>query len=134
MATSTVNQGYWAPWTASEKWCEPAYAQSPYIVEFWNTVSSLPIVLLSLTALYYGVRGGMPKRLLLPSLLTALVGCGSVWFHGTMAYGGQALDELAMVCACVAFLYCGLEADPRGIKSPWLAPVLLAFSAAFIAA
>ena len=125
--------GYWTQ-TASENWCEADYTHSFYVAEWWNTLSSFPLVIFSLLALRLGLLHGYPKRLLLPSLLTALVGLGSVWFHGTLSYGGQALDELSMVVAATAFLYVGLEADPRAIKLPWLAPALAAWSASFIGA
>lgn len=33
--------GYWGPQTSTIEWCEENYAVSPYIAEFWNTISSL---------------------------------------------------------------------------------------------
>ena len=133
-AAAPASPAFWAPQTASENWCEPDYQYSPYIVEWWNTLSSLPLVILSLVSLVVGLRNGYSRRHLLSALLTMCVGCGSVAFHGTMKYSGQAMDELSMVLAATAFLYCGLEGDPRGVKLPWLAPTLLAWSVSFVAA
>ena len=125
--------GYWVA-TASEDWCEPNYQYSIYIAEYWNTLSSLPMVVLSLFSLYAGLRQGHSRSLLVGSALTALVGLGSIWFHGTLHYGGQALDELCMVLAATLYLYAGLECDPRGVRNPLLAPLLTAWSAAFVTA
>ena len=33
---------------------EPCYTVSPYIAEFWNTVSNIPFILIALTRLYEG--------------------------------------------------------------------------------
>jgi dihydroceramidase len=132
-AAAAAAPPYWGARTASEDWCEPNYVYSPYVAEWWNTLSSLPMVFFSLAALALGVRHGYPKRLLLPSLLTACVGLGSVAFHGSLLYGGQAMDELSMVLAATAFLYVGLEGDPRRVALPLLAPALALWSAAFVA-
>lgn len=75
--------GYWGPMTASEDWCEKNYVVTPYIVEFWNTVSNLPIIFAALVALYLGVTRGYAWHLMIPSLCMLFVGIGSTIFHGT---------------------------------------------------
>lgn len=36
--------GYWGEVTASVDWCEPNYAWTPFVAEFWNTISSLAMI------------------------------------------------------------------------------------------
>jgi hypothetical protein len=50
--------GYWSPRTASVNWCEPDYVYTPYVAEFWNTLSSVPIALLGALATYNAIRYG----------------------------------------------------------------------------
>ena len=128
-------QPYWGSPTASEDWCEANYVVTPYIAEFWNTLSNLPIILSSLYSIYLGITRGQDFHLVLPSVLLFFVGIGSTIFHGTLSYMGQAIDELSMVLAATAFLYVCLEGDARrrsGVS--FLGPLLVAWSCAFIAA
>ena len=37
--------GYWGLPTSTIDWCEQNYAVTPYVAEFFNTVSSLAMVL-----------------------------------------------------------------------------------------
>jgi dihydroceramidase len=119
--------------TSSEDWCEPNYVVTPYIAEFWNTLSSLPVIIFALTAYFVGRREGFRKRFLVPCLLTALVGVGSVIFHGTLQYWGQAMDELFMVYAATAYM-CMIAFSDRTIPSRFIVPAALLLGASFTAA
>ena len=119
---------------ASEDWCEPNYAVVPYIAEFWNTLSSLPIIATGAVGLYLGLRQGYRRRFLIPYATLIVVGVGSTLFHGTLTYWGQALDELTMVWMALGCVYLGFELDPRRVRRPWLAPALALWAAAFTAA
>lgn len=69
-------------------WCEPNYTTTPWVAEYWNTLSSFTLVALSV----------YPNQSpLLSKVFRFLLGIGSVAFHGTLTYGGQLLDELFMV-------------------------------------
>ena len=81
----------------------------------------------------WGLRRGYAKRFLLPLALFGLVGLGSVAFHGTLLYAGQALDELPMIYAATALLFSVVETK-RTIARAWLAPALVLYCAAFTAA
>ena len=76
-----------------------------YIAEFWNTLSSVPIVLSGAIGLYNAIKFRYGVRFALPSLLMCFVGLGSVGFHGTLQYAGQVLDELSMVFCVTAYLF-----------------------------
>ena len=91
-----VYTSYWGPPSASEDWCEPNFVYSPYIAEFFNVLSSVPIVLAGLMGAWIGICGGFRKRFIVPCFLTMLVGMGSIAFHGTLLYWGQAMDELSV--------------------------------------
>ena len=39
-----LRDSYWGPVTANIDWCETNYAVSPYVAEFFNTLSSLAFV------------------------------------------------------------------------------------------
>lgn len=106
---------------------------TPYIAEFFNTLSSVPIVLFALTALYIGFHEGFRKRFLIPCFFTALVGIGSIVFHGTLQYWGQAMDELFMVYAATAYMTMIAFSD-RTIPARFVVPAALALDAAFTGA
>eukprot|EP00478_Filoreta_tenera_P006172 GABV01007820.1.p1 GENE.GABV01007820.1~~GABV01007820.1.p1 ORF type:complete len:118 (+),score=23.52 GABV01007820.1:58-411(+) len=46
----TAAEGFWGKVDSNVNWCEQDYAVSFYIAEFWNTLSSLPMV-------YFGILG-----------------------------------------------------------------------------
>lgn len=126
--------GFWGPRTASEDWCEANYVYTQYVAEFWNVVSSIPIVLTGIFGVWAALTYGYRKRFLVPSMLTILVGVGSISFHGTLQYWGQALDELAMVWCVTAMVY--FTIDNHGDKQrtrPWIAWALAVFAALFTA-
>ena len=130
--------GFWSPRTASVNWCEPDYLWSPYVAEFWNTASSVVVVLGGLLGLVLSLRYGLRRRFALGWACMVVVGVGSVAFHGTLRREGQALDELPMVFGTQAFTFVAVEAAYGGFgarpRFRWLAPLLTAYCVAFAAA
>ena len=127
-----MTEGYWGPVTASVDWCEDNYVVTHYVAEFYNTLSSLPMVLLALFALWWGHRATRGCRYYAASCIaSACVGAGSMLFHGTLTQEGQFLDEVPMlICICTFILLIKMTGpDP----SPWT-PVLLTAWAAFAVA
>eukprot|EP00505_MAST-04D_sp_SCG-Rhode-Island_P001444 Stramenopile-MAST_4_protein_1444 len=96
--------GYWGEKTANTNWCEPDYIVTPYIAEFWNTLSSFFVVIDGLYGIYYHCSWA-ETRYGVAWLLFLVVGLGSVMFHATLQRGWQLMDELPMVWANSVFIY-----------------------------
>jgi len=45
--------GYWGEVTATMDWCERNYVVTPYIAEFYNTISNLGFISLSLAGIWF---------------------------------------------------------------------------------
>jgi dihydroceramidase len=97
--------GYWGAVTADYNWCEQDYKITPYVAEFFNTVSSLAVALAGVIfgrqarAHKYGVRFQVAAAGLI------IIGLGSVAFHGTLQRWGQVLDEVPMLWSSLVFLW-----------------------------
>ena len=93
----------WGTPTASVDWCEDNYTVSYYVAEFFNTLSSVPIALLGLQALWSAWAcadaHASRRRRMVAAFTVFVVGVGSVAFHGTLLRWGQVLDEVPMVRA-----------------------------------
>ena len=101
----TLPVGFWGPPTGHPDWCEPNYQVTHYIAEFWNTMSSVPLIIFGLLGAVYAVRDGLEKRFVVSYLAIATIGCGSCAFHGSLLYTGQVMDELPMIYGVLCFLY-----------------------------
>jgi len=102
-------EGYWSPNTASVDWCETNYVYSYYVAEWWNTMSSFVIVLVSVYGILQWYQYKYENRFFWCFLLVIIVGLGSAAFHGTLLYTGQILDELPMIYGSLLFLYAIME-------------------------
>jgi len=47
---------FWGSIDANIDWCERNYDTSPYLAEFWNALSSLPITTFAVAGYYLGVK------------------------------------------------------------------------------
>ena len=116
---------YWGPVTASIDWCELNYATTPYIAEFYNTVSSLCIVL----AGCIGLAMVCPLRYKVAFACIAVVGLGSAMFHMTLLKQWQASDEVPMLYSALSYLYILLVQDRLGAKqSRYVAIAMVCYS------
>ena len=81
-------------------WCEENYVWSPYIAEWWNTLSSLTLLFEGLFFLIYGTyfTNNISERNLLQVFggWFIIIGIGSIIFHGTLSVFGQFLDECSI--------------------------------------
>ena len=109
-ATIGEGDGFWGDYgaPASVDWCEANYAWSPYIAEFFNVISSAPMLVLGCIALWRlgRSRWTAEPRFVLCFFGLALVGFGSMAFHATLLKSAQALDELPMVYCSLVMTYC----------------------------
>ncbi len=100
--------GYWTQYgpLASVDWCEPNYLISPWVAEWWNTLSSLAIFALAVWGWWQAKKlPQLPGRYAFAYLVVACVGLGSVAFHGTLLRSAQASDELPMIAAGLSYIY-----------------------------
>jgi len=121
--------GFWGTPTASVDWCEQNYAHVSYVCELFNTISSLSMLLVGLCgALWH--RRVLEKRFALVFSSVALVGVGSVAFHGTLIFELQMLDELPMLYTAALLVYILLENERERRFGVWF-PAALAGYAVF---
>ena len=112
-------------------WCEENYAVTPFIAEFWNTLSNSVMVLTAIYGLRWCVRLRAAPRFVAAFIGLLVIGVGSFAFHGTLTYGAQLLDELPMIWATCVFVYCALPLGP-GSKHATNAQVLLSLYSAVV--
>lgn len=101
---------YWGVPDSNINWCEGDYEFTPYVAEFMNAISSIPIALYGLFGLYYYRRYALNEtRFNVSFLFLTIVGCGSTAFHATLRRYAQCLDELPMLFAAVGLLYNAID-------------------------
>src|SRR5271169_3042764 len=119
--------GFWGTPTSTVDWCELNYAVTPFICEFFNTISSLAMIAA-------GLLGGLLHRrvfdqgILVAFGLLGVVGVGSIAFHGTLRFELQMLDELPMLYLVTLIAYLLLEPGPTRHFSRWLPAALLVYA------
>ena len=93
--------GYWGPPTSEVDWCELNHIHTIYVTELFNSTTSFYYVFIALYAYYkhkevldFDSTSVRHQTLL---LMLAIVGFGSVAFHGTLQYYMQLLDEIPMI-------------------------------------
>ena len=126
--------GYWTPLGAPSlvDWCEPNYAVSPFVAEWWNTLSSLAMAAIGLAGLWRMRNGALRFRF---GMLGATgCGLGSAAFHATLLRVGQAFDELPMVWLGLACAWTMADRAKAPGEGKPLALGLAAFGAAFCVA
>lgn len=122
---------FWGQPTSTVDWCEPNYAHTRYIAELFNTLSSVPMLLVGLRGVWLAWHYNLEVRIYLCWMGIGMVGIGSILFHGTLQYYGQALDELPMIYASLVFMYASLEAAQAAPRRWWLPYVEGVYAAGF---
>jgi len=98
-------EGYWGPRTSNVDWCEPNYYYTPYVAEFFNTISSVPMIIYGLYGMIKTWKSQLGSRFPLGHFVVFLVGVGSTMFHMTLLYQHQMLDELPMIIGSLVFVF-----------------------------
>jgi len=96
---------FWGKVTSNVDWCEPNYSHTHYIAEFYNTMSSVPMIWMGLIGMIESRRIGLPRHFALSFFALMIVGIGSVMFHASLVYSAQLADELPMILGSLVFVY-----------------------------
>lgn len=119
-----LTEGHWGAKTATVNWCEADYAVTRYVAEFWNSLSSLTIVVTGVFGIVMHVRAVEP-RYIAAFAMFIVIGLGSAAFHGTLLRSMQLLDELPMVWANSVFIYILIAMEDELAREPRTAHVLM---------
>jgi|HubBroStandDraft_6_1064221.scaffolds.fasta_scaffold67486_2 dihydroceramidase len=97
--------GFWGAPTSTVDWCEANYEHSPYICEFFNTVTSLAMVVAGIAGVVVARRKQLEPRFMAAFVALAVVGLGSAAFHATLRFELQMLDELPMIYLALVMVH-----------------------------
>ena len=101
--------GYWGTSDATIDFCEPNYEVSHYVAEFWNTVTSIPIMLVGVFGVLLCRKQQLGAEQTACYTVVGVVGVGSIAFHATLLRTGQVLDELPMLWATTTLIYAACQ-------------------------
>nr|XP_020458363.1 alkaline ceramidase 1 [Monopterus albus] len=85
-------------------WCEDNYKHSEHVVEYFNTMSNFIFFIISPIMLYLLHPYAKERNLAIHMvwILMIFVGLFSVYFHMTLSFAGQMLDELSVLWVLAA--------------------------------
>lgn len=82
--------------SSSVNFCEADYNHSSFIVEYYNTISSIPMIILGYYGFYY-YKKLHNNQINWRFVVLMCIGVGSTLFHATMIRFSQLLDEIPMI-------------------------------------
>ncbi|KAI1495478.1 alkaline phytoceramidase [Biscogniauxia marginata] len=90
-------EGFWGEKTSTLNFCEEDYVMSYYCAEVCNTLTNLLFICLGLKGIRSCIKYSHPRIFLVTFIGYMVVGCGSTFFHASLKYYMQLVDELAMI-------------------------------------
>ncbi|KAI9329180.1 ceramidase [Obelidium mucronatum] len=126
----TGTEGFWSPVTSTKDWCEENYAISPYIVEFFNSISCIGYIFGMLAGLW-SIRGGAVDSAYIVGFCSiGIMGLGSFMFHASLKYEMQLMDEIPMLLSVCIQLYTTLMIRPMDRQTAtWIHTILVLYFA-----
>ncbi|KAI1079398.1 putative alkaline phytoceramidase [Whalleya microplaca] len=89
--------GFWGEKTSTLNFCEEDYVMSYYCAEVCNTLTNLLFVWLGYKGLRGCIKYSHPPIFPVTFVGYVVVGLGSTFFHASLKYPMQLVDELAMI-------------------------------------
>ncbi|KAK8464740.1 hypothetical protein PHAVU_010G071057 [Phaseolus vulgaris] len=96
---------FWGPVTSSTDCCEKNYEYSSYIAEFYNTISTIPTILLALIGLINAYRERFEKRFCVLYVTIMALAIGSMLYHATLQRVQQQSDEIPMMWEILLYMF-----------------------------
>eukprot|EP01083_Nonionella_stella_P180709 645089_1 len=109
--------GYWGAPNSIIDFCEGNYVVSHYFAEFFNALSSIPMIIQAILGLVLThMYATKENRFKMAFISLMFVGIGSTLFHASLRYKYQLLDELPMLIISTVLLYCALTLSTTRTK------------------
>ncbi|XP_068089862.1 alkaline ceramidase 1 isoform X2 [Hyperolius riggenbachi] len=80
-------------------WCETNYLHSEYVAEYYNTISNVSFLLVGPLMMYLLHPYACKRTLMVHGvwILFTVIGLVSIYYHMTLSFFGQLLDELSIL-------------------------------------
>ncbi|KAF1810330.1 alkaline phytoceramidase [Eremomyces bilateralis CBS 781.70] len=92
-----ARDGFWSPVTSTLNWCEEDYYATIYAAEIVNTFTNFLFIVLGIHGVVNCLQNKHDKVFLVTFGGYLVVGIGSFFFHSTLTYPMQLVDELSMI-------------------------------------
>ncbi|KAF2199234.1 alkaline ceramidase-like protein [Delitschia confertaspora ATCC 74209] len=100
-----AREGRWSPITSTINWCEEDYYATEYCAEIVNTLTNVVFMYLAFKGIHNCVQNGHDWIFIVTFAGYFLVGTGSFFFHATLKYPMQLVDELSMIYTTCLMCY-----------------------------
>jgi len=118
--------GYWGAPDSTIDFCEANYAVTYWVAEFFNTLSSLPMIAWGLLGLILTQKYATNEtRFKFCFMALMFIGFGSTLFHASLRFKYQMLDEMPMLVSTTVGLYVCLTLELPPGQTNWKLAVLL---------
>ncbi|KAI9819944.1 MAG: hypothetical protein M1827_006514 [Pycnora praestabilis] len=105
IAYPPTGPGFWDPVTSTINWCEEDYYVTIYSAEIVNTLTNLLFMFLACKGMLSCWKQGHDTIFFVSFVGYLLVGTGSFFFHATLKYPMQLVDELSMIYTTCLMCY-----------------------------